>query len=175
MDLSIWLSAILAVMGAFLLSVGMNRFSFATGDLFELAGSVFWAIHILLVDKVIRNKVDVILFAGLQYFIVACIQILLGVGFETINFEALQKTWLAILYSGVISVGVGYTLQAYAQRYAPPGDTAIILSMESVFAALGGFLFLGEILTPVQVLGCTLILIGVLWSQKSRIANPEPV
>jgi len=173
MDISIWYSASLAVLGAFLLSTGMDRFTFAKGDILEFVGAILWAVHLLLVDRVIKHKVNVISFAILQYFIVAGIQIVMGAVFEPISITDLKISWVALAYSGIVSVGVGYTLQAYAQRFAPPGDTAILLSMESVFAAVGGYLILGEVLSPIQVVGCLTIFVAVIWSQKTKITHPE--
>ena len=173
LDASIWFSAVFAVIGTFLLSTGLEQLSFAKGDWLEFFGAILWAIHLLLVDRVINRKVDVINFAILQYSIVALIQMSLGLIYEPISLHSLSSAWIAIGYTGIISVGVGYTLQAYAQRFAPPGDTAILLSMESVFAAVGGFLILGEVLSPIQIVGCLIILAAVIWSQKSRIINPE--
>lgn len=175
MDSTIWISATLAVLGAFLLSTGLKQLVLTKGDILEFLGAVLWAVHLILVDKITKRRINIVFFAVLQYSIVAFIQINLGIGSEPITLQALRNSWIAISYSGIISVGVGYTLQAYAQRFAPPGDTAILLSMESVFAALGGFFILGEVLTPIQLVGCLVIFIAVVWSQKSRITHPELV
>ena len=77
----------------------------------------------------------------------------------------LGETWWAIAYTGIISVAVGYTLQAHAQRIAPPTDAALILSTESVFAAIAGYIMLGENLQPTQVIGCVFIFAAVLVAQ----------
>jgi drug/metabolite transporter (DMT)-like permease len=77
----------------------------------------------------------------------------------------LREVWWAIAYTGIVSVGIGYTLQAVAQKHAPPVDAAILLSMEAVFAALGGYLFLKEALQPLQIVGCAMIFFAVILAQ----------
>ena len=89
------------------------------------------------------------------------------------------QAWLAVLYVGIFSTGIGYTLQAVGQRHAPETDAAFILNLESVFAALFGFLLLGEVLQPIQILGCGLILLAVVLAQASprlgsRLARGRP-
>ena len=173
--ISVWLSAILAVIGALFLSTGLQNFTIAIGDLLEFIGAILWALHIILIDKVIQKKVDILLFAVMQYSIVAFIQLGIGFTFEVISIDSLMKAGIAIAYTGIVSAGIGYTLQIYGQKFAPPADAAIILSMESVFAALGGFIILREALLPIQILGCVLIFAAVIWSQKSKITDPQQV
>jgi drug/metabolite transporter (DMT)-like permease len=173
MQITVWLSAGLAMAGAFLLSAGVENFSFAKGDLLEFGGAILWALHLILVDRIVRRNINILQFVVIQYCIVSVIQFSLGFLFEPFSVTSLVNAWVAIAYTGIVSVGLGYTLQAFAQRIAPPGDAAIILSMESVFAALGGFLILGEILSPVQLIGCMLILLAVIWSQMTRIVRLE--
>lgn len=173
-QVSVWTSAGLAVIGAFFLSTALENFTFAVGDLLEFAGAILWALHLILVDRVVRKNINVIHFVIVQYFLVTLIQYSMGLAFEPFSLDDISNAWIAIAYTGIVSVGLGYTLQAFAQRLAPPGDAAIILSMESVFAAFGGYVILGEVLLPIQIVGCGLIFLAVIGSQVTRIVNPEP-
>jgi drug/metabolite transporter (DMT)-like permease len=161
---SAWLAALIAVMGALLLSAGGRGIQLLTGDALEFIGAILWAMHLLLVDRVVK-EVDVLAFAFIQYLVVGVAQAGLGLVFEPAALPLLREVWWAVVYTGVVSVGIGYTLQAVAQKSAPPVDAAILLSMEAVFAALGGFFLLGETLLPPQVLGCGLILAAVIAAQ----------
>lgn len=159
-----FLAATLAMIGAMFLSLGGKEIRLALGDLLEFAGAVLWAVHLLLVDRAVQ-KIDVRIFAPTQYLIAGVVQSGLGILFEPHALPLLGEVWWAVVYTGVVSVAVGYTLQASAQRYAPPVDTAILLSMESVFAAAAGYWFLAEVLYPIQILGGAMILGAVLVSQ----------
>lgn len=159
-----FLAATMAVIGAMFLSLGGQGMRLALGDLLEFVGAILWAVHLILVDRVVK-KVDVRIFAPTQYLIAGVVQSGLGILFEPHTLPLLREVWWAVVYTGVVSVAVGYTLQASAQRYAPPVDTAIILSMESVFAAVGGYWFLGETLLPIQILGGAMIFGAVVITQ----------
>jgi drug/metabolite transporter (DMT)-like permease len=162
--LTAWLAAIIAMIGAGLLSIGGQGFQLMVGDLLEFFGAILWAFHVILIDKVVK-KVDVFVFATIQYFIAGFIQMILGIFFEPGSLPLLREVWWAIAYTGIVSVGIGYTLQAVAQKHAPPVDAAILLSMEAVFAALGGYLFLKEALQPLQIVGCAMIFFAVILAQ----------
>jgi drug/metabolite transporter (DMT)-like permease len=161
-----WVAAITAVIGTFMLSSGGTLNAFAYGDALELLGSVMWACHLILVSK-LSPKVDLVQFSVLQYLVAGLLNLVFGLAFEFPTFGNLPQVWTAIAYAGIVSTAVGFTGQVWGQRHAPAADAALILSMEAVFAAICGFLFLGERFTPVQVLGCVLIfgamLIAQLW------------
>jgi drug/metabolite transporter (DMT)-like permease len=159
-----WVAALLAVAGAMLLSLGGNGIQFMMGDILEFLGAVLWGFYFILIDRVVK-KVDVLVLAVIQYLIVAVIQIPIGLLIEPISLSLLLDVWWALAYTGIVSVAVGYTLQAAAQMSAPPVDVAIILSLESVFAALGGFFLLGEILGPLQIVGSVIVFISVIMVQ----------
>ena len=109
-------------------------------------------------------------FAAGQFVVAGLLNLLAGLFLEQPLFTgALVR---AVIYTAVFSVGIGYTLQVWAQRYTPPADAAIILSLEAVFAVFTGWLFLSEILAPIQIVGCALILGGVLLTQL-RGGNSE--
>lgn len=159
---SIWMAAILAVLGSLLLSTG-GMLKLASGDALELIGALLWALHVILVGRAMR-KLDVLSFAAGQYLIAGVLN--LGIHVLTRqSWAGLASAWWTVIYIGLLSTAIGYTLQVYGQRSAPPADAAIILSTESVFAALTGYIFLEEGLLPMQLLGCGLILVAILLAQ----------
>ena len=87
----------------------------------------------------------------------------------------LASAWWTIIYIGVLSTAVGYTLQALGQKYAPPTDATILLGMEAVFAAIAGFIFLGETMLPIQLVGCGLILTAVIITQLNAVKSRKTV
>lgn len=158
-----WAGAITAAVGLYFLSV-TEEFRLAPGDAWELAGAFMWATHVLILGW-LSPRVDVMRLACAQYA-VCCILSLMVAGFtETITVNGLREATIPILYGGVMSVGVAYTLQVVAQRVAPPTHAAIILSLEAVFAALAGWIILGEVLTSRGLLGCGLMLAGMMVAQ----------
>lgn len=151
----------LAGFGAFLLSTG-GSFDVRAGDALELAGAFFWALHVALLGK-FASRFESISFSVGQLLVCGALNLVLGIFIEKPIF-----TWSfagATLYTAVFSLGLGYTLQVWAQRHTPPGDAALILSLESVFAVLAGWLLLDEFLAPIQILGCILIFFAVGLSQ----------
>jgi drug/metabolite transporter (DMT)-like permease len=160
-----WAAALLAVAGMFLLSTG-GQLAFNPGDLIELGGALVWAFHVILLGRFVQNGSVMRLAVG-QYLVCGLFNLLVGIGveFNSAALGILAVNWWAILYTGLFSVGLGYTLQALAQKVAPAADAAIILSMEAVFAALFGWVWLGERLNQTQLLGCGLILLGLLLAQ----------
>jgi drug/metabolite transporter (DMT)-like permease len=158
-----WIAALLASVGVFLLST-KGEFRLSPGDSLELGGAFMWALHVIIVSKIVR-RLDVIQFAVGQYFVCGLLNMMLGLGLELRTLEWVTVSWWTILYTGIFSIAIGYTLQAIGQKHAPPTDAAIILSMEAVFAALFGYLFLSELLSIEQILGCSLILSGIILTQ----------
>ncbi|MDW4563101.1 DMT family transporter [Aeromonas rivipollensis] len=158
-----WIGALIAMAGLYYLSV-TEEFTIGYGDLLQVIGALFWAIHLLVLDHY-SNRVAPIRLAGVQF--VVCGLLSLGTAFviETPTLSGAVAGWQALLYAGLVSVGIGYTLQVVGQRGAHPAHAAIILSLETVFAAIGGVLLLGEILDERAVIGCILMLIGMLLSQ----------
>ena len=158
-----WIGVGLAVVGLYLLSVNEN-FSISYGDLLEVIGSVFWAVHILTIDY-FSNKVDSLKLSCIQCATCSFLSIISALIFEQITMSNISSALIPILYGGFLSVGVAYTLQVVAQKNAKPSHAAIILSMESVFGAVGGAVLLGEIMSTRGYIGCILILGGILLSQ----------
>jgi drug/metabolite transporter (DMT)-like permease len=158
-----WVGALLAVVGLYLLSV-QGDFTIQLGDTLVLLGAFLWAGHVLLLGH-LSPGTDPIKLACIQFFACAAFSLAAALFVETITTRGLQQALLPILYAGVMSVGVGYTLQVVGQRYARPSHAAIILSLESVFAVVGGWLLLGEQLGVRGLAGCALMLAGILISQ----------
>jgi drug/metabolite transporter (DMT)-like permease len=158
-----WLGAILAAVGLYLLSVS-EALTIAYGDLLVLVGAFFWAIHVHLVGR-FAGRMEASRLALSQYLACACLSLVVGLLVETTTLDGLYAASLPIFYGGALSVGVAYTLQIVGQRHAHPAHAAILLSLEAVFAALGGWLVLGEVMSARSLLGCALMLGGMLLSQ----------
>lgn len=158
-----WIGAILAVIGMYLLSV-RGAMEIDPGDLLVLIGAFFWAIHVLLLGYLSPRTVPVRL-AMVQFFVCGLLSLVISFCIETITLSAIKEAAIPILYGGIGSVGAGYTLQVVVQRRAHPAHAAILLSLESAFAALGGWWLLNEHLSIRGITGCALMLAGMLISQ----------
>jgi drug/metabolite transporter (DMT)-like permease len=158
-----WVGALLAAAGLYFLSI-TDQFTIAFGDFLELAGAFFWAAHVLIIGW-LAPRMNPLKLALAQFAACSFFSLIAAAALETLTLEALILAAAAILYGGVLSVGVAYTLQVVAQRTAHPAHAAILLSLEAVFAALGGWLFLEESLSAREMLGCGLMLAGMLLSQ----------
>lgn len=156
------LAVVLACIGAFLLSTG-GRFELRIGDALELIGALFWTFHVIILGKY-ASKFEAMTFSLGQ--LIVCGLLNLGVGVIVEPALSLHPPLLlAIAYTAVFSLGLCYTLQVWAQKHTPPADAALILSLESVFAVLAGWLLLNETLIVIQIVGCLLIFIAVMLSQ----------
>lgn len=161
--LGTWLGAGLAVAGMFLLSVG-EGFHVASGDWLQLAGACVWGVHVLLVSF-FASRHDPLRLALLQFATCAVISLMLALILEEIKLDAILAAGPAILYGGLFGVAVGFTLQVVAQKHAIASHAAIILSLEAVFAAIAGALFLSEALALKGYFGCALMFTGMLIAQ----------
>jgi drug/metabolite transporter (DMT)-like permease len=167
-----WIAVAISVVGVFLLSgasgtpAAGDMQSF--GDGLEIIGALFWALHVILVGRLVQ-RMPVMPFMIGQFLVCGALNLAAGLAFEGWSSAAVFQARWAILYSGILSIGVGFTLQGVGQRHAPPTDAALILSMEAVFAALAGFAYLGEMLDARQALGCGLILAAILLAQIKRL------
>jgi len=158
-----WIGALLATAGMYLLSVQAD-FSINTGDLLVLIGAVFWALHVLLLGYLSPRTYPIRL-AMVQFLFCGLFSLLIAAVIETTTVQAIADAAVPILYGGLCSVGIGYTLQVVAQRRAHPAHAAILLSLEAVFAAVGGWWLLSEVLSARGLTGCGLMLGGMLLSQ----------
>jgi drug/metabolite transporter (DMT)-like permease len=167
-----WIGASLAAVGLYLLSV-TEHLTISFGDLLEIIGAFFWAGHVLIIGG-LSSKIDSLQLAFFQYAICAILSLITAFFFETFTLYGLSRAAVPILYGGVLSVGVGYTLQVVGQRNAHPAHAAVFLSLEAVFAAVGGRIVLGEILTVREAFGCGLMLSGMLFSQLWGLLLKNP-
>ena len=162
-NLGTWTGTILAVIGLYFLSV-TDQLSISKGDLFVFSSAIFWAIHVLTISW-LAPKVESLKLAIFQFSICAVLSLITAIITEEIELNSIIEATPAILYGGIMSVGVAYTLQIVAQKKAPPAHAAILLSLEGVFAVIGGLLVLGETMSLRGYIGCLLILTGMLLSQ----------
>ena len=165
-----WLGATMALAGLYLLSFsGGLSLNFENslelkGDLLELVCAVFFAGHVLIIGY-LAKKIDPIKLSIVQFFVAGVLSLLVAVSLELITWAMIAATAIPLLYAGVMSTGVAYTLQVVAQQHAHSSHAAIILSLEGAFALLGGWLLLDEQLPARGLLGCGLMLVGMLLSQ----------
>jgi drug/metabolite transporter (DMT)-like permease len=159
-----WIGALLAVAGLYLLTMS-DQLTVTRGDGLVLIGAFFWAGHVLVIGWLAGRSVEPVLLACLQFIVCGVLSLAVAVASEPITLDGLQGAAWPILYGGLLSVGVAYTLQVVAQRDAPPAHAAIILSLETVFAALAGWLLLNETLAGRGLIGCGLMFAGMLLSQ----------
>jgi drug/metabolite transporter (DMT)-like permease len=164
------LGCLVAVVGLYFLAVHEELQALNFGDLLELSGVIFWTMHILLISRLVRYYPGVWLAAG-QF--VACSAFnLLGLLLtgETLTWGSIVQTAWPLLYGGVFSCGVAYTLQVIGQAQVPPTEASLLLSFEMIFSALSGFLLLGEVMTGREFMGCLLMTGGIFMAQlPSRI------
>lgn len=160
-----WLGALCATAGLYFLSISGNL-EIAPGDALVLTSALFWAIHVILIGR-LSARLGWAGLAFLQFSVCSALSFVAALLTEEIALAGILDAALPILYGGLLSVGVAYTLQVVGQRRAPPAHAAIILSLETVFAALGGWLILDEILSLRSLFGCALMLTGILVSQLS--------
>ena len=159
----LWMGAFIALAGLYLLTID-GPFVLQYGDLLILLSAFFWAIHVQLINKLVDTHAALPL-AAFQFAICGILSLSTAFIFETITIETIfQATW-PLLYGGLMSVGIAYTMQVVAQQHVHPVYATIILSFESVFAVIGGWLLLNEILSLRNLAGCLLMLAGMIMVQ----------
>ena len=158
------IGCILAVLGLYFLSIKQD-FSMGWGEIMVLIGAFFWAVHVQVIGAANKRNLNPIKLALVQYLVCAALNLLLSLLFETFLFDQVILASGAILYAGIVSVGIAFTLQVIAQKKVDPSRAAIILNLEAVFAVLAGWLFFTEILTVKEWLGCGLMFLGMILSQ----------
>ena len=161
---SIWPSIGLCVFGVYLLSDFSNS-EVMLGDALVILCSVFWALHIIFAGKFMEIFNIPIFYAALQALLVATLSLLFSYFFEEIKFSNILLESSSIIYAGVFSGGIAFTLQMFAQKNIEEAPAAIIYSLEGVFAALAGWIILNQFLDLSNIIGCCLILIAVIFSQ----------
>ncbi len=159
----VWFSVVIALIGLYLLCIKEN-FEISRGDFLILMCAVCFSIHILVIDK-FSPLVDGVRMSCIQFFVAGILGIIPMFIFENPELANLIQAYSPILYAGVMSSGVAYTLQIIGQKYTSPVMATLIMSLESVFAALSGWLILGEILSVKELIGCVLVFAGIIIAQ----------
>ena len=165
---SIWPSVLACVIGGYLLS-DISNATIRFGDSLVLIGALFWALHIIYIGKIIEHFDLPFFIALLQNLIVAILSFILAIMFEEIDISKIKLETIEILYAGILSGGAAFALQIFGQRNISPAPAAIVMSLEGVFAAIAAWIILNQILGLNNIIGCTLILGGVLLSQLAPI------
>jgi drug/metabolite transporter (DMT)-like permease len=158
-----WLGAVVAIIGLYFLSVS-EAMAINLGDVFVLIGAFFWAIQILVI-ALYSTKTEAFQLAFTQFVVCSVLSFITAFISETIILNNILLASVPILYAGLFSVGIAFTIQVVAQREAHPTNAAIIMSLESVFAVIGGWLILNEVISVRGLFGCVLMLIGMILSQ----------
>lgn len=160
----IWFCVVLAMAGFYLLCV-KEGFSISKGDILVLFCSVGFSVHIMTIDHFTSKGVDGVKMACIQFAVAAIVMTPVMFLRENPSVSGLLSAWMTIAYAGILSSGVGFTLQIVAQKDTDPTTATLIMSLESVFAAVSGCLFLNEVLLPKEILGCILVFVAVILAQ----------
>jgi drug/metabolite transporter (DMT)-like permease len=164
----LWIGAFIALAGLYLLTVS-GPFILQKGDFLILLSALFWAIHVQLINKLVDTHAALPL-SAFQFAICGILSLTTGFIFETITIDTILQAMWPLLYGGLMSVGIAYTMQVVAQQHVHPAYASIILSFETVFAVIGGWLLLNEMLSLRSLAGCLLMLAGIIivqvWGSK---------
>ena len=156
-----FLSAFIALVGMYLLCGFNDGFDFNIGDFLTLICAVVFSFHIIAID-IFSPKADGIKLSALQFFFAGIIDFVIIVLFDKPDIGLIIDCTVPILYSGVMSCGVAYTLQIIGQKYTDPASASILMSLESVFAVLSGMIILGEAMSGIEILGCMLMFAAII-------------
>jgi drug/metabolite transporter (DMT)-like permease len=163
----LWAGAFTALAGLYLLTVS-GPLILEKGDLLILLSAFFWAAHVQLINRLVSDS-DPLILSAFQFAVCGILSLITALFCETISVSALTQALWPLLYGGLISVGIAYTLQVVAQQHVHPAFASIILSFETVFAVAGGWLVLGEMLSMRNLAGCLLMLAGMLMVQLKGV------
>lgn len=166
-----WLGVALAVIGMYLLCI-KEGFSISYGDFMVLLCAFVFSLHILTVDY-FSPKVDGVRLSCIQFFVCGCLCAVPMMIFEHPEIYQILQAWLPLIYAGVLSSGVAYTLQIITQKHLNPTVASLLMSLESVFAALTGWLILNERLSPKELLGCVLVFAAIILAQLPESKKRE--
>lgn len=168
-QLSVWIAVLLALCGFYLLCV-TESFAIQKGDAIVLAGAVAFSFHILIIDH-FSVKVSGVKMACIQFFVCAFLCSIGMLLFEKPSFQAVLSAWLPIGYAGILSCGIGYTFQIIGQKGMNPSVASLILSLESVFSVLAGWILLNQKLKPKEIAGCVLVFAAIILAQLPKRAS----
>ena len=160
----IWFGVALATVGLYMLCMTSESFSLSRGDFLVLICAGFFSLHILIIDH-FSPKCDGVRLSCIQFFVCGIISMAAAFIFENPNLEAIISGWLPILYAGVLSCGVAYTLQIVGQKNMDPTVASLILSLESVFSVLAGWVILNQTLSGRELFGCVLMFGAIILAQ----------
>ena len=169
-----WVGVAFGAVGLYMLCI-TESFSIAPGDLVVLIGAAFWAMHLLAIDHFIPKISSAIKLSFLQFVVCAVFSLIGAVIFEEITWTAIVQCTIPLLYAGVLSGGVGFTLQIFGQEHTSPTVASLLLSMEAVFSAVFGFLILNEVMTQKETIGCILMFCAIIISQLPDKKRPESI
>lgn len=158
-----WITAISAVAGIYILSI-TETFTINRGDIMVLAGTLFWAMHIISCDKFSKGRNPIKLLA-IQFAASAAIATAAALAFETVTFSAIRSSIIPTAYAGIMCTGVAYTFQMIGQKNLSPVETSLLLTTETLFALAAAILFLGESMTLRESTGCTVLFVSVVAAQ----------
>ena len=172
---SAWVGVTLATVGLYLLSVSAEL-HMSRGDLLVLGCAVIWAIHVLIIGRY-APRCDPIELAAVQFLVTGVVAFVFMMRHGLPEWSHVSSAWMSLVYLGALAVAVAFTLQVVGQRTAPPTHAAILLSMESPFAAIAGAILISERLSSREYCGCALMLAGILVSQllgRNTATNSAP-
>jgi len=168
----VWFCVLLGACGFYLLTIAGKGvgLTIEKGDLFVLLCAVLFSCHILAIDH-FSPKCDGVKLSCLQFFVAGGLSFIMMLIFESPDINQILDCWFPIIYAGVFSCGIAYTLQVVAQKNAEPTAASLILSLESVFAVISGAILLGERMTGYEIFGCVVIFIAVILAQLPEKDN----
>lgn len=162
--IKLWFCVALAVVGMYLLCMKDGSFTIERADIMLLLCALAFSFHILVVDY-FSPKVDGVKMSCIQFFVCGVLSAVGMLFTETPDISNIQAAWLPLLYAGLLSCGVGYTLQIVGQKGINPVIASLIMSLESVISALAGWVILGQVLSPKEILGCVLMFVAIVITQ----------
>ena len=168
--IKVWLGVVLATIGLYMLCMTSESFSLSKGDFLVLICAGFFSLHILIIDY-FSPKVDGVRMSCIQFFVCGVISTAIAFIFENPSFSSILSGWLPILYAGVLSCGVAYTLQIVGQKNMDPTVASLILSLESVFSVLAGWVILHQTLSVRELFGCVLMFLAIILAQLPEKGN----
>lgn len=164
---TVWVSVVIAMAGMYLLCMSDGSLSVSKGDFYVFIGSICFSFHILIIDY-FSPKADGVFMSCIQFFTAGVMALCPSVVFEHPTLTSLLAAWVPILYAGIMSCGVAYTLQVVAQKDTDPVIASLILSLESVFALVAGWILLGQKLSARELFGCVLVFMAIILAQVPR-------
>jgi drug/metabolite transporter (DMT)-like permease len=178
----VWIGVPLALIGIYYLNGGgLDRLN--SGDGLVVIGAAFWAVQVIMLGFIMRTAGQPVLISCVSFILVGAAAMILAFILETPNLDGILAGWQQIAYTGIFSTAIAFSLQAVGQQHVPAANAAIILSSESLFAALGGAIFMAERLTPIGYAGATLLFAAIVMvealppilARRKLRASPGPI